>query len=396
MKKLQTTRVYAEVDKAIKQGYDVVSAQGSSRSSKTYNIVIWLVNYLISHRNTSLSIVRGTLPALKGSVYRDVIEILIKFGIYDEKKYLNKTEMIYHLPNGSWIEFFSTDNEQKIRGRKRDILYVNEANEITNLEWKQLKMRTTKFAIIDYNPSFSDDHWIFKEVNKAKGTYNFISTYKDNPFLEQVIVDEIEKLRTTNPSLWRIYGLGLQAVVEGLIFKNIEIVDKVPALVKWRRRGIDLGFTNDPSAIVDVYKSGKEVWLDEICYRTEMLTSDIIHELKPNPEVKIICESADPRMIKEIHRAGLNIHAVKKGKGSIEAGITSMLGFKIHITRRSVNVIREFKNYTYMQDKDGKWLNTPIDTFNHAIDAIRYVFLNEILGGDRKPINKRRTANAIY
>ena len=395
MKTIQTTRVYSEVDKAIKQGYDVVSAQGSSRSSKTYNIVIWLVYYLLTHPKTSLSIVRGTLPAIKGSVYRDVIEILLKFGVYDPKS-LNKTDMMYHFPNGSWLEFFSTDNEQKIRGRKRDILYVNEANEINYIEWKQLKMRTTKFAIIDYNPSFSDEHWIFSEVNKSKSTYHFISTYKDNPFLEKVIVDEIEKLKGTNPSLWNIYGLGLQSVVEGLIFKQIDIVKEVPPLVKWHRIGIDLGFSNDETAIVHVYKNGEDIWLDEVCYRTEMLTSDIIRELKPFGLTKIICESADPRMIQEIHRAGLNIHPVKKGKGSIEAGINRMLQTNIHITERSTNVIKEFKNYTYSQDKDGKWLNQPIDQFNHAIDAIRYVFLNEILGGERKPIDKRKIINAIY
>jgi phage terminase large subunit len=395
MPKIQTTKIYAEIQEAINSGYTTVSLQGSSRSSKTVNTLIWLIMYCLSHPCTRLSIVRATLPAIKGSVFIDFKEILMRMLIYDEKS-LNKSEFTYQFSNGSWVEFFSTDSEQKLRGRKRDVLFVNEANELSYLEWQQLKMRTTRFAIMDYNPSFSDDHWICG-VNQDNRTYHFISTYKDNPFLEQSIIDEIEGLRTKNQTLWQVYGLGQQAVIEGLIFKQVETISEIPVNVKRRWVGMDFGFTNDPTAIVEVAVQDNDLYIDERAYATQMLSNDIIRVLKSECErMKIISESADPRLIQEIYRAGINIHPVQKFSGSIEAGITKMLEFKIHITARSCNVIKEFKNYTYQQDKEGKWLNEPIDCYNHAIDAVRYVIMNEVLGGERKPINKARIARAVY
>ena len=161
--------------------------------------------------------------------------------IYDEKR-LNKSEFTYQFANGSWVEFFSTDSEQKLRGRKRDVLFVNEANELSYLEWQQLKMRTTRFTIMDYNPSFSDEHWIC-DVNKEKHTKHIITTYKDNPFLEQTIIDEIESLRFKNKSLWQIYGLGQQAVIEGLIFSNIDVCEIIPENADKRFIGMDFGFS---------------------------------------------------------------------------------------------------------------------------------------------------------
>lgn len=381
---IQTTRIFTEIQQAIDRGYTLVSEQGSSRSSKTYNTLIWLISYCLQHPNICLSIVRKTLPAIRGSVFRDFKEILTNMGIYNDKS-LNKTEFIYTLPNKSIVEFFSTDNEQKLRGRKRNVLYVNEANELSEIEWQQLKMRTTQFSIIDYNPSFTDEHWICA-LNNDPRTYHFISTYKDNPFLEQAIIDEIESLQHKNQSLWQVYGLGQMAVIEGLIFPTITFIDDIPDHVKTSWYGVDYGYSQDPTAIVHVGRCDDALYIDEIAYRTEMLTSDIIREMKAAiPEgAKIWSESADPRLVAEIHRAGLNIRAVQKYKGSIEAGINKMKEFEICVTRRSTNVIKEFKNYTYAQDRDGKWLNQPIDCYNHAIDAIRYVVLSEILSKDAK------------
>lgn len=395
--KLQTTRVFSEIDNAKRNGYTTVSEQGSSRSAKTYNTVIWIVCQCLAIPKTTVSICRATLPSLKGSVLRDFIEILQRIGEYNDKCY-NKTDLIYTFPNGSWVEFFSCDNETKLRGRKRKILFVNEANELKYLEWQQLQLRTTQFSIIDYNPSFSDEHWIC-EVNRDPRTYHFISTYKDNPFLEQKVVDEIESLKRKNFSLWQIYGLGQQAQVEGLVFRNVEVVERVPD-TGYRRRhflGMDFGYTNDPTAIIDVLieEATKTLYLDELCYRTSMLTSDIVAELKPQGQIKVISESADPRLVQEIYRAGINIHPVVKYQGSVEAGLTKMQEYKIVITKRSTNLIKEFRNYTYSQDKEGKWLNTPIDVWNHGIDAIRYVVMSEILGGQRKPIDRDRIAKRL-
>ena len=394
--KVQTTKVFAKIQEGIDAGYTTISEQGSSRSSKTYNTLIWLIVYCLQHPGTRLSIVRKTLPSIKGSVFIDFREILVKMKQWDVRC-LNRTEMTYRLSNGSWVEFFSTDDEQKLRGRKRDVLFVNEANEISFLEWQQLKMRTTRFSIIDYNPSFSDEHWICEVVNKDPRTYHFITTYKDNPFLEQTIIDEIESLKKKNPTLWQVYGLGLQAVIEGLIFKNVSQVDTIPDHIRRRWVGMDFGYTNDPTAIGIVAIDGNNLYIDEVCYRTEMLSSDIISVLKSEvPRLKIISESADPRLIQEIYRAGLNIHPVQKFKGSVEAGITKMLEYNIKVTRRSTNTLKEFRNYTYSQDKEGKWLNTPIDSFNHMIDAVRYVTMNELMGGERRPLDLSKLANKLY
>lgn len=392
--KLQTTRVYAEVEKAFNAGISVASEQGSSRSGKTYNTLIWLVSLCLRVPNTSVSICRETLTALKASAMRDFIEILHTINVYDDKRY-NKSDHIYSFSNGSWVEFFGCDNEQKLRGRKRQILYVNEANEISYYEWTQLQLRTTKFTIIDYNPSFSDEHWIC-DVNKDPRTYHFITTYKDNFFLEEKVKEEIESLQWKNKSLWQIYGLGLQAIVEGLVFPKYELIDEFPEHCKKVGIGMDLGYSSDPTAIVKCAYDGVALFLDELCYRTEMLTSDIIRELKKVQDLKVISESADPRLVQEVYRAGINIHPVKKYPNSIEAGIMTIQGMKIFITKHSVNLIKEAKNYTYQQDKDGKWLNKPIDAYNHCWDAIRYYCMMEIMGGVPRNVDRSKLTKMLW
>lgn len=395
MPKIQTTRIFRDIEQAVAQGYTTISLQGSARSSKTYNVLIWLIVYCLSHPNTRLSIVRATLPAIKGSVLVDFKEILQRMGIYNERS-LNKSELIYTFANGSWAEFFSTDSEQKLRGRKRDILFVNEANELGFIEWQQLKMRTTRLSIIDYNPSFSDEHWICETVNQDPRTFHSVTTYLDNPFLEQTVIDEIESLREKNQSLWQVYGLGQQAVIEGLVFKHFGICETIPPHIRHRFIGMDFGFTNDPTAICEVALDGDALYIDEIAYRTQMLSSDIITTLRETaPKMRIISESADPRLIQEIYRAGIDIHPVKKFPGSIEAGLAKMQEYRIIITKRSTNVAKELRNYTYRQDKDGRWLNVAIDCYNHAIDAVRYVVMEQFMAGQRRKIDLGRLQRLV-
>ena len=395
MPKIQTTRIFRDIEQAVAQGYTTISLQGSARSSKTYNVLIWLIVYCLSHPNTRLSIVRATLPAIKGSVLVDFKEILKRMGIYNERS-LNKSELIYTFANGSWAEFFSTDSEQKLRGRKRDILFVNEANELGFIEWQQLKMRTTRLSIIDYNPSFSDEHWICETVNQDPRTFHSVTTYLDNPFLEQTVIDEIESLREKNQSLWQVYGLGQQAVIEGLVFKHFGICETIPPHVRHRFIGMDFGFTNDPTAICEVALDGDSLYIDEIAYRTQMLSSDIITTLREAaPKMRIISESADPRLIQEIYRSGIDIHPVKKFPGSIEAGLAKMQEYRIIITKRSTNVAKELRNYTYRQDKDGRWLNVAIDCYNHAIDAVRYVVMEQFMAGQRRKIDLGRLQRLV-
>lgn len=378
MKKIKATRVYKEVAKAVESGYKVISAQGSSRSGKTYNILIYLTLYMLSHPKKTLSIVRRSLPSLKGSVFRDFKEIMIDLlGMWDDKA-LKKTEMIYTFPNGSFVEFFSTDDEQKIRGRKRSILYCNEANELDFISWQQLVMRTEDFSIIDYNPSFSDDHWICT-LDNDPATYFFISTYKDNPFLSPNIVREIESLQWKNKTLWSVYGLGQRAILEGLVFPAFYTIDDFPVHARYIALGLDFGFNADPTAIIKCGIIDNNLYLDEVCYRTKMLTNEIIEVLK-HEDLFVYADSADPRLIQEISNAGVIIYPADKFRGSILSGLFKMLEYNIFITKRSTNLIKEFKNYSYAVDKDGKYTNKPIDTYNHGIDAARYYTISKLMG----------------
>lgn len=368
---------YMRVKAAKEAGFTTCSLQGSSRSGKTYAIVQLLCVWCHDIAKTTVSIIRAGMPSIKRTVYRDFRDVMIAFGWWDDKC-MNKSEFVYTFPNGSWIEFFSTDNEQKVRGSKRKILFVNEANELSFIEWQQLQMRTTEFSILDYNPSFSEDHWI-NQVNEEKSTYWFISTYKDNPFLEPKVIAEIESLKWKNPSLWRIYGLGLRAIVEGLVFENVVIDDYVPIQARMHRYiGMDFGYANDSTAIVEVMLYGNNIYLNEVCYKTHMLTDEIIATLKDiegRPE--IISESADPRLVDEIYNAGLDIKPVKKFAGSINAGIMKMQQYKIHVTSKSLNLRKEFNNYTWRQDKEGKWLNEPIDMWNHCFTGDTLILTEE-------------------
>ena len=369
--KIQVSRVYNVIQSAFDAGYSTVSAQGSARSSKTYTIVIWLIVRCLTYAGTTVAIVRGTRPALKGTVYRDFEEIMKRMGQWNPKC-MNKTDLIYTFPNGSWIEFFPATDDQRLRGRKRMILYVNEANELTFDEWTQLKLRTTLFTLIDYNPSFDDEHWIVEKVNSSARTFFFISTYKDNPFLEQQVIDSIEELKETSPSLWQVYGLGQRAIIEGRIFKTYEVVDELPPQArKHRFLGLDFGYTNDPTAIVLVSIVGNTIYLDELCYRTQMGTNDIVEELKQQQhwQPKVWADSSEPREIDEIYNTGIDIHGVKKYSGSVRAGLQKMQQYKLVVTRRSTNLIKELKSYVYRKDKNGKWLNEPVDAFNHCFTA---------------------------
>lgn len=379
MIEIKATVVADEITEAVSNGFTTISEQGSSRSGKTYNTLLWLIGFVVNNPLFvyKVSVVRATLPALKGSVLEDFKAILKRMNRWKELSF-NKTDLIYTFDNGSTFEFFSSDNEQKLRGRKRDILFVNEANEITQIMWQQLKMRTTMFAIIDYNPSFSDDHWICS-VNQEEKTYHFITTFEDNiQNLEQPVIDEIKSLKYKNPTLWQIYGEGKQAIVDGLVFPNFETIADIPTQIDKTFIGIDYGYTNDPTAIVEVGIEGENIYIREIAYQTHLMTNEIAQILKKQGK-KVISESADPRMIDELARDGVNIVPVQKYKGSIEAGIAKMQTMKIHVTKDSTNVIKEFKNYTYEKNREGKYLNTPIDMFNHAIDATRYVILTTVM-----------------
>ena len=366
---IQTNIVFKHLQNSSQR---IIVEQGGTRSGKTYNILIWiLLGYIGQNTGKTISIARKTYPSLRASAMRDFISIAQSVGLYDESKH-NKTnsEIMIH---GNLIEFMGMDQPQKIRGRKRDLLYCNEANELTIEDWRQLSMRTTDRIILDYNPS-EEYHWIYDEVIPRNDCDFYVTTYKDNPFLERSIIDEIERLQQIDANYWRVYGLGERGQAKSLIFTHDQI-DEIPADAKLKAYGLDFGYSNDPTSLVAVYERNGVLYLDELLYKTGMTNSDIsnyIGSLGLDRRDIIWADSGEPKSIEEIHRMGWNIRPATKGKDSIDIGIDIMRRFKITITSRSINLIKEFRNYKYIEDKNGKVTNKPIDAFNHGIDATRY------------------------
>ncbi len=301
---------------------------------------------------------------------RDFMEILRTYGMYSEVSH-NKSSSEYRL-YGNLIEFISLDQPQKVRGRKRDLLFINEANELFWEDWQQLIFRTQERIIIDYNPS-DEYHWIYDKVIPRDDCDFFKTTYLDNPFLEKTIRQEIERLKETDEQYWQIYGLGIKGVTKATIFRYTE-VQNVPANAKFLSYGMDFGYTNDPTTLVGVWTDGINLYAKEFLYRTMMTTTDIHNFLiKLNIQRDMIyADSAEVRLIDELKRMGWNIRKSIKGRDSVNAGIDLLKRYRIHLTEESSNAVQEFRNYKWQEDRNGKMLNTPVDAHNHIIDAMRY------------------------
>jgi phage terminase large subunit len=357
-------------------GKRVIVLQGGTRSGKTYSALQWIIRQCFKHKGLTISIVRATLPALKATAMRDFFEILDTLGVYDEGNH-NKTEGTYIL-NGNTIEFFSIDNEQKIRGRKRDLLFVNEANEIKIEQWRQLLFRTVGRVIIDFNPSMFD-HWIYEDVITRKDAGTIITTYRDNPYLSPEIVNEIELLRDIDPEYYKIFGMGERGQLKGLIFQNFAPCKEIPADATLLGAGLDFGFTNDVAACVGVWKQSGELWVDELIYLAGQTNPDLYNRLKEldwHKHKPIICDSAEPKSVEELKRMG--VYAIGVGKKDTKLSIDILKRYKINVTERSTNVLKEIRKYKWQVDKEGKTLNEPVDFDNHAMDALRYLALNKL------------------
>ncbi|QDP47394.1 MAG: putative terminase large subunit [Prokaryotic dsDNA virus sp.] len=366
--KIQTNKVYKHLLKSDKK---IIIEQGGTRSGKTYNILLWIIfHYCTQNKNKTVTICRKTFPSLRASVMRDFLTILKQYKIYSEELH-NKSNSEYRLFN-NLVEFISLDQPQKVRGRKRDILFINEANELYFEDWQQLIFRTNGRIIIDYNPS-DEYHWIYDKVITRDDSDFYITTYMDNPFLEETIREEIEMLKETDDQYWQIYGLGLKGISRATIFKYHEC-SQIPDDAKFIAYGADAGYTNDPSTLVSVYQKEHNLYIKEHLYQTMMTTLDIHNKFRETGITKqqIYFDSAEPRLIDELRRMGWNIRPSLKGKDSVNAGIDLLKRYKINITSSSNNAIQEFRNYKWREDKTGKLTNIPEDKNNHIIDAVRY------------------------
>ena len=352
--------------------------QGATRSSKTYSILqVLICKALTAETPMTISIVRKTLPALKKSVLRDFIHILETMDLYNELDH-NKTDNTYEL-NGCIFEFFSIDNAVKYRGSKRDILFVNEANELIFEDIFQLQVRTTQQVFLDFNPS-DNQSWIYSLIDDRSSEVDFIkSTYKDNTFLEKSIIDEIEKLKFTDPDYWRIYGLGERGTSRDIIFQYTEVEDIPIDKAKLIGCGMDFGFTNDPTTLVEVWKDENNLYLNELIYEKGLTNDQIAKrmlEMGVTRYTDVVADSAEPKSIAELQKYGLKVRPAVKGKDSIQNGIDILKRHRLHVTKQSTNLIMELNRYKWSKDTSGNLLNTPVGLWDHAIDAVRYVALN--------------------
>lgn len=347
---------------------------GGTRSGKTYAILQYLIVQALQ-QSQSISVVRKTVPSLKRSVIKDLKEIMSNLGIWSTDEY-NISERVYSFSNGSTISFINTDDPEKLRGVKSDILFIDEASEVTEEAYFQLSIRTSGQIILAYNPTVSPYHFLRTMEDCEK----FITTYKDNPYLPQEMVKAIEELEWKNPKYWTIYGKGEYAPNEAAIFSNFQIVDEIPVeeLVGF---GMDFGFSNDPTALVAVHKKGDMLYVRELMYDRGLVTSDIIKKLQDlniGRTDEIWADSAEPRLIEEIYRSGFNIKPVKKGPDSIKFGISVLQNYGLCVDKKSTNLIDELYGYEWLKDKNGYQLDKPQDFNNHAIDALRYLAMSRL------------------
>ena len=344
---------------------------GGTRSGKTYAILQFLIVQALQTAQ-AITIVRRTIPSLKRTIIKDFTDILKSIGIWREDSF-NITDRIYRLGE-STIQFVNSDDPEKLRGLKSDILFIDEASEIDEESYFQLSIRTSGKIILAYNPTISPYHWLRQMWDCER----FVTTYKDNSYLPTEMVKAIEELEFKNPKYWTIYGKGEFAPNEKAIFQ-FDLVDDFDA--DFVGFGMDFGFSNDPTTLCAVYRSGNNLYLEELLYEKGLVTSDIVKkltELKIDKSYEIWCDSAEPRLIEEIYRSGFNAKPVTKGKDSIKFGISVMNNYKIYIDKKSQNLINEMYAYQYSTDKYGYTTDNPEGGLDHLIDAARYVAMMKL------------------
>ena len=378
--KIQTTIVFEELLKSDELGKRIVVSVGGSRSGKTFNILIYWVYKLLQEENKTLSIVRKTLPSLKNSVLKDLIQVLEMFEMYEPSK-LHKQEGYYEL-GSNIINWMSVDEPQKIRGVKRDYLYCNESNELQIEDWNQLIFRTADKIICDLNPSELSS-WVY-DLQERDDCYYFKTTWRDNPFVDENIIKELESLKDKDENLYRIYNLGERGLATTLVFNKWNQIDYIPPHAKLLGYGADFGY-NDPTTLIAVFQNGDELYYKELICSKGLTIQDFIYKLEQLNLEKtdtIWCDSSQPSAIEEIKRARFNAKPVNKK--TILHGIDLMKRYKNYITTDSKNVLYEFQSYKWKTDKNGILLDVPEDKDNHTIDSIRYVLESTISNKPKK------------
>ena len=363
----------------LKRRYRIL--QGGTSASKTFSILAYLIHTAQANEGLLISVVSESLPHLKLGAIRDFKSIMKAQHYWDEESW-SKGEFIYSFDNGSMIEFFSVDSG-KAHGPRRDILFLNECNNVTYEVYTQLETRTRRVVILDFNPVAA--FWVHEKVMPYV-PHDFLKlTYKDNEALEPAIVRSIES-RMHDKNYWRVYGLGEVGVLEGQIYPEWMQIDEVPDEARLVRRGLDWGYTHDPTALIDVYEWNGGYILDEQLYKTGLRNPEIAKLILglPDPHILVVADSSEPKSIDDLAAAGVPIIGSEKGADSVRNGIDGVQAVKVWVTKRSINLIKEQRNYVWKTDRAGKPLNVPIDLWNHAMDAARYALI-DVIGNPLQP-----------
>ena len=353
----------------------VKGIQGGTSAGKTFGVLPILIDIAAKNKLTEISVVAESIPHLKRGAMKDFKKIMKETGRWFDSRW-NATDFKYTFANGSEIEFFSADNDAKLRGARRDYLYMNEANNMVFHAYTELASRTKLGVYLDWNPT--NEFWFHTELQNDDDVDFIIVNYLDNEACPESALNFINKAKekAKTSSYWdnwyRVYGLGELGMLEGVIFENYDIIDIIPSEAKLIGYGLDFVYSNDPTALVAVYDYDGKIICDECIYSTSLLNSDIINLMNQDKRLPIWADSAEPKSIEEIRRAGFNIKPVVKGADSITFGISVLQEKEMLITKSSINLIKELRAYSWDSDKTGKKLNKPIDSMNHAMDALRY------------------------
>jgi len=386
----QKTKAYERILGLTKR---IRGVAGGTSASKTISILLWLIDYCQTHDGEIVSVVSESFPHLKRGAMRDFLNIMESHGYYSSRDW-NKSDYTYQFGTTK-MEFFSVKEfSEKVKGARRDILFINEANNIPFESFNQLEVRTKKLIWLDWNPVA--EFWFYTEImNNPKMDVDFITlTYKDNEALDKNIIKSIES-RKGNEQWWRVYGLGLLGEVEGRIYTDWAITDKVTHNARLWRYGMDFGYTNDPTAIVAIYEYDGGFILDEICYQKGMSNKDIVDLLKNHKPALVIADSAEPKSIDEIKSYGIQIIPSKKGRDSVKNGIQYVQQQRVTMSKNSLNLIKEYRNYLWMKDRDEKTINEPNDILNHCMDCLIEGTLVKTIKGNI-PIEKVSVGDYVY
>lgn len=357
--------------KAIALKKRIRAIAGGTSAGKTITILQCLIDIAQSWPDPDvISVVSESLPHLKRGAMRDFENIMKEHNYWSDASW-NKTECVYTFSSGWKLEFFGADSPDKLRGPRRRVLYINEANNVPFHAFEQLEVRTKTVIYMDWNPT--NEFWFYTDLLEQRSRdIDFITlTYLDNEALDRSIIESIES-RRGNKSWWRVYGEGQLGDFEGKIYQGWEIVDSVPFEARLEGYGLDFGYTNDPTAVIGVYYYNGGYILDEVLYQKGVGNKQIADVFENIDSGLVVGDSAEPKSIDELKGYGLNILPATKGPGSVNTGIQKLQSMKVSMTKNSTNLIKEYRNYMWLTDRDGKILNIPMDAYNHGLDAVRY------------------------